>query len=67
MEGNLNDLTLEGRTIQNRLPKFNQSTAKQNLSRSFTNLMFVGKTKAALDLLSQAQKGGILHLNDPCI
>ena len=33
--------------------------------RSFANLMFVGKTKAALDLLSQAQKGGVLHLNDP--
>ena len=27
--------------------------------------MFVSKTKAALDLLSQAQKGGVLHLNDP--
>ena len=27
--------------------------------------MFAGKTKAALDLLSQAQKGGVLHLNDP--
>ena len=65
MEGNLNDLTLEGRTIQSRLPKFNQSMAKQNLSRSFANLMFVGKKKAALDLLSQAQKGGVLHLNDP--
>ena len=64
-EGSLNDLTLEGRTIQSRLPKFNPSTAKQNLSRSFANLMFVGKTKAALDLLSQAQKGGVLHLNDP--
>ena len=64
-EGNLNDLTLEGRTIQSRLRKFNQFMAKQNLSRSFANLMFVGKTKAALDLLSQAQKGGVLHLSDP--
>ena len=64
-EGNLNDLVLEGRTIQSRLPKFNSPMAKQNLSCSFANLMFAGKTKAALDLLSQAQKGGILHLNDP--
>ena len=61
-EGNL---ILEGRTIQSRLPKFNTSTAKQNLSRSFANLMFAGKTKAALDLLSQAQKGGVVHSNDP--
>ena len=64
-EGNLNDLTLEGRTIQSHLPKFNPFMAKQNLSRSFANLMFVGKTKAALDLLSQGQKGSVLHLNDP--
>ena len=27
--------------------------------------MFAGKTKAALHLLSQEQKGSILHLNDP--
>ena len=27
--------------------------------------MFAGKTKAALDLLSRAQKEGVLHLNDP--
>ena len=40
-EGNLNNLTLEGGTIQSRLPKFNQSTAKQNLSWSFANLMFL--------------------------
>ena len=39
--------------------------AKQNLSRSFANFMFAGKTKAALDLLSQVQKGGVLHLDDP--
>ena len=56
-EGNLNDLVLEGRTIQSRLPKFNSPTAKQNLSRSFAKFMFAGKTKAALDLLSHAQKG----------
>ena len=27
--------------------------------------MFAGKTKATLHLLSQAQKGGVLHLDDP--
>ena len=63
-EGNLNELTLEGRTIQSRLSKFDKSMATQNLSCSFANLMFEGKTKAALDLLSHAEKGGILHLHD---
>ena len=57
-EGTLDQLISEGRTIQDRLPKFNTSTAKQNLSRSFANLLFVGKTKTALDLLYKAQKGG---------
>ena len=50
-EGNLNQLILEGRTIQRRLPKFDKPKAEQNLTRSFANLMFAGKTKAALDLL----------------
>ena len=38
-EGNLNELILEGRTIQSRLPKFDKPMATQNLSRSFANLM----------------------------
>ena len=64
-EGCLNELVREGRTIQSRLPKFNTSKAQQSLSRSFANLMFAGKIKAALELLSKAQRGGILHLSDP--
>ena len=62
-EGNLNELTLEGRTIQNRLSKFDMPKVKENISRSFSNLMFAGKTKAALDLLYHSEKGGILHLD----
>ena len=64
-EGNLNDLVLEGRAIQQRLPKTNSSKAKEKLARSFANLMFAGKCKAALNLLSRGDKGGILHLDDP--
>ena len=65
-EGNLNDLVLEGRAIQHRLPKSNSPMGKQNLSRSFANLMFAGKTKAALDQLSNnGERGGVLHLADP--
>ena len=37
----------------------------QELARSFANMMFKGKCKAALDLLSNEEKGGILHLKDP--
>ena len=64
-EGNLNDLVLEGRTIQCRLPNHKSHKAKEKLARSFANLMFAGKCKAALDLLSSSDKGGILHLDDP--
>ena len=32
---------------------------------TFANLMFQGKTKAALRLLSEQSKGGVLHLDDP--
>ena len=37
----------------------------EQTSRSFANLMFQGKTKAALHLLSEQSKGGVLHLVDP--
>ena len=63
-EGDLNNLVPEGRAIQSRLPKYNSPMAKQKLSRSFSNFIFAGKMKAALDLLSQAQKGGV-HLDNP--
>lgn len=64
-EGNLNDLVLEGRTIQRRLPEQHRPKTKDSLSRSFSNLMFAGKTKAALDLLTRNDGGGVLHLADP--
>ena len=34
-----------------------------NQARTFANLMFGGKCKAALDLLSDSEKEGILHLD----
>lgn len=64
-DGNLDALVVEGRAIQKRLPKTNSQKAKQDLARAFANLMFAGKTKAALDLLSNGEKGGVLHLADP--
>ena len=43
-DGNLNDLVLEGRSIQKRLPRDRQSSNNQQLARSFSNLMFAGVT-----------------------
>ena len=48
--------------VQSRLSKSDKPVATQNIFRSFANLMFAGKTK---DLLSHAEKGSILHLQDP--
>ena len=64
-EGDLNDLVMEGRTLQNRLGKggfFKKD--EDNIARSFSNLMFKGNTSAALQLLSQSGKGGVMHANE---
>ena len=62
--GDLDELVIEGRAIQQRLPKNGPTKANSSLAHSFSNLMFMGKCKAALDLLSRGEKGVILHLND---
>ena len=65
-EGDIDDLLLEERTIQNRLPTFRPSeSSNAKLARTFSNLMFQGKTSAALELLAQKGRGGILHAQDP--
>jgi len=64
LQGDLNELMREGRTIQQRIPKSSSSMKNAQLARSFANLMFQGKTKAALRLLSEQSKGGVLHLDD---
>ncbi len=55
---------LEGRTIQQRLPKQYPPRAAQQLARSFADLMFAGNTKAALCLITEQNKGGVLSLDD---
>ena len=66
-EGDLCDLLLEGRTIQQRIPKpthESHSKHQECFARSFTSLMFEGKTKAAIRLLTDDTKGGVLRLSD---
>ena len=47
LDGDLNDLLFEGRTIQQRISRSSSNNNQQHLSRAFGNLMFQGKTKAA--------------------
>lgn len=65
--GDLDELLRECRVIQQqqRLPKSGSSKTNNNLARNFAKLMFMGKCKAALNLLSKEEKGGFLHLDDP--
>ena len=60
-DGDLESLVEEGRAIQQRLSKTRTSQSDSNLARTFANLMFQGKTHAALDLLTNNGKGGVLH------
>ena len=63
MDWNIEAPMKESRDIQNRLPKKGKRQEKQ-LSCSFFNLMFQGKTQKALDLLSHEARGDLLHLSD---
>ena len=62
-KGDIDQLMEEGKAIQERLPKKSPPSGK-NTARSFANLVFSGRCKAALDLLSDKGSSGILHLND---
>ena len=63
--GDLNELVLERRTIQKRLPKTSPDSEKDRRRASnFSKLMCHGKVKEALDLLSNKNKGRPLHLDD---
>ncbi len=65
-DGNLHELLREGRAIQYRLVstcKLPSQNIEKQLTRTFTKLMFEGKTHAALQLLSDSGKGGFLSLD----
>ena len=66
--GDINSLILKGRQLQSRLPwqAFpGKSDENGGLARSFANLMFKGKIEAALKLLFQKGKDGILQIKQP--
>ena len=63
--GDFDELISEGKAIQQRLPPHKNSPgSNEHLARTFSNLMFEGKTKAALCLLSEHGSGGVLHFNN---
>ncbi len=63
--GDLNELVAEGRALQLRIPKKKAArSGDDRLARSFAQLMFHGKTKAALRLLANNEVGTPLHLDE---
>ncbi len=64
-KGDLSKLVDEGKAIQNRLPNKPGPVQDKSTARSFANLMFAGKCKAALDILNKSETNSILHLDDP--
>ena len=64
-EGKLEDLIVEGRAIQSRLPKMSTSMSDAQVARSFASLMFKGKTSAAIKLHTGYKCGGLLQLDAP--
>ena len=65
LEGKIEDLAVESRAIQSRLPKLSASTSDAQMARSFANLMFAGKTSAAIKLITRYKRGGLLQLDVP--
>ena len=64
-DGDLASLLKEASTIQHRLKKFyQQKKTSNNPARQFVDLMFQGKIKQALEMLSKEGSGGILRLDD---
>ena len=62
--GNINEILLEGRCIQEHLPESSNRQDKVALAKSFQNLMSCGKVNKALRLLSSNSSGGVLGLDE---
>jgi len=63
--GDIDELLREGRTIQQHLPQsdLKDHTWEERKTRAFAKLMFEGKVRAALRLLSDQASSGILSLD----
>ena len=64
--GDINNLIIEGRTIQHRLKQNHRHTRtnkEEQTTHLFTKLMFQGKVRAALRILTNESKGGLLAID----
>ena len=61
--GEIDQLLSTAKAIQERLDKGRRSRDPKKLARSFARLMFLGKTRDALNLLEEQSGGGVLPLS----
>ena len=62
--GNIKELAHECRTIQQHLaPRRQYGSQDQRIARSFSHLMFRGKVRAAMHLISDQSSAGVLNLD----
>ena len=63
MDGDLESLLIEGRTIQFQIKTQNSSRSPKDMAHHFTNLMLTGKVRDAICLLSENENSGVLSLD----
>lgn len=61
--GDFSSLLCEGRAIQSHLKSYSPSNSSANLARKFSNLVFMGKIKDAIRLLSDSENRRVLSLD----
>ena len=63
IDGDLESLLIEGHTIQSRIKTQHFPRSSKDMARWFANLMFTGKVRDAIRLLSENKNGGVLSLD----
>ena len=63
-KGAVEELLLEGRTIQARLSRGKRQRSSADITRTFTNLILQGRVSSAMRLISDVPGGGLLDLDE---
>ena len=63
LEGDIESLLNEGRTIQSHLHRGKKHRSQEDVTRTFTKLMFLGRVSSAMRVLTSASSGSVLDLD----
>ena len=62
-KGDIEDLLIEGRTIQGYLRRGKRHKSQEDITRTFTKLMLLGNVKSAMRVIADSSTGGVLNLD----